>query len=299
MLAVVASMIDVVRLKKTLLSLPPSTLAVVFVGYLFGQIVSSYKWWLLARSGGIDVPYAHALKAYFIGMYINCFGFGIVGGDVARGLLITSGRQKKALGLASVVADRAHGLAILALLGIISAASFENDAIKSEFKYILYALALVIIIGWFVGPKLVLSFLKPPNKLHEIAKDLVAVFPKDPKRILYISFISACFHTIQILLHYAMAVAVGVHIPLSYLFVVIPFINTMSSLPISWQGLGVRENTYRLFLVPAFLTNEQALAWGAIWLLGLTLSSSIGGIVAVATGDIKLLNKSSIEPKPA
>jgi hypothetical protein len=88
-----------------------------------------------------------------------------------------------------------------------------------------------------------------------------------------------------------MASALGAEIPLATLFVVIPLVNIASSLPISWNGLGVRENSYMFFLTaaPALVTKEQAAAFGALWLLAVTVTSAIGGIVALISGDLRLL----------
>ena len=67
--------------------------------------------------------------------------------------------------------------------------------------------------------------------------------------------------------------------------------NIASSLPISWQGLGIRENSYIFFLTaaPAIVSKEQAVAFGALWLLAVTVSSAIGGIVALVSGDLRTL----------
>ena len=78
-----------------------------------------------------------------------------------------------------------------------------------------------------------------------------------------------------------MAYGLGVSIPWSVLLVVVPFVNIVSSLPISWMGLGVRENAYIFFLTPLFLSSEQAIAFGALWLLAVTVTSGIGGMLSV------------------
>ena len=72
----------------------------------------------------------------------------------------------------------------------------------------------------------------------------------------------------------------------------IPFVNIAASLPISWNGLGVREKSYETFLVassPALMTSEQAIAFGALWLLAVMTTSAIGGIVALISGDLTTL----------
>jgi len=56
MLAVALRLVDINELKQSLLSIPLRTLGAVVVIFFFGQLLSSYKWWLLARSGSIERP---------------------------------------------------------------------------------------------------------------------------------------------------------------------------------------------------------------------------------------------------
>jgi uncharacterized membrane protein YbhN (UPF0104 family) len=108
------------------------------------------------------------------------------------------------------------------------------------------------------------------------------------------------FHLLQISLHIVMAKAVGVEVPLPLLLVTVPFINILATLPVSWNGLGVRERAYVFFLVPSVLQPEHAVAFGAMWLLAVTVCSAIGGIVAVVTKDFDILkNIKAAEAKGA
>ena len=75
-----------------------------------------------------------------------------------------------------------------------------------------------------------------------------------------------------------MGLAIGVDIPWAYLFVTIPFVNILSTLPVSWNGVGVRENLYVAFLAPAVLSEEQAITLGALWIISVTICSAVGGI---------------------
>jgi hypothetical protein len=50
---------------------------------------------------------------------------------------------------------------------------------------------------------------------------------------------------------------------------------------------------YFLTAAPALVSNEQAAALGALWLLAVTVTSAIGGVVALGTGDLKLLRAPS------
>lgn len=297
MLLVVLRLVDLGTLKNTISSISIWWAALVVVGYTMGQFLSSFKWWLIATSSDLKVPYSHALKAYFIGMYVNNFGFGMVGGDVARGVLIAhgvehGGKPARSIGLASVVADRAHGLAVLALIGTITMLIVGRQNLEPTFFYMLGLLSVGIVVGWFFGPSILLRFIPPSSKWRKKIEMVTQVFPKNPQRILLITFVSLVFHLWQITLHWIMGMSLGISIPWSTLLVSIPFVNIASSIPIGWNGLGIRENAYVFFLVPAALpSNSEAFAFGAMWFLAVTVSSAIGGIFAFVSKDLKIVEE--------
>lgn len=292
MVAVVALSISFEKLLETLATISPITALVVIIGYTAGQILSSVKWWTIARAGGIDVPYTTALKALFIGMFVNCFGSGLgtVGGDVARGILISNGLPKKTEGIAAVVADRVHGLTVLSAIALSTSLFFDTGRVPGWILLCLLGLTLCFVLGWIVGPVL-LKTIPCSAAISAKMQQVASIFPRNARILVIITGMSVIFHCSQILLHAVMANAVGATIPLSTLFVVIPLVNIASSLPISWNGLGVRENSYIYFLTaaPALVSAEQAAAFGALWLLAVTTTSALGGIVALVTGDLKLL----------
>jgi hypothetical protein len=216
----------------------------------------------------------------------------MVGGDAVRGILVAQGQPKKTEGIASVVADRIHGLTVLSCLALATSFFIGNDRVPQNLIQFLWLMVLAFIGGWLIGPWLLVNFPFLKNtKLSAKLQQVAAIFPRDPKTLAIITGISILFHTLQISLHAVMAAGMGIDIPLATLFVVIPFVNIASSLPISWQGLGIRENSYIFFLTaaPAIVSKEQAVAFGALWLLAVTVSSAIGGIVALVSGDLRTL----------
>ena len=297
MLYLVVRMVDFAELSKTLARIPLWVVFTIVFGYMLGQIISAWKWWLIARAGQVDSSYWTALKSYFIGMYVNCFGLGIIGGDVVRGLLLADGKPVKAPAIASVVADRAHGLAVLALLGTIATLIFGLGTLAPVYSYILLVIGLCLVLGWFLGPIIVLKVVPPDNRFRQKIEEMNEVFPHKPSVILLVTIISAAFHLLHIALHAVMAYGVGATIGWSTLLVAIPFVNILSSLPISWNGLGVRENGY-LFFLAAVLTREEALAFGALWLLGIIVTSAFGGIAAFMTKDFSVYSRTMANVAP-
>ena len=290
MLALVFSYVDIQELKDTILNIPISVIIIVVGIYVVGQFVSSLKWWLIA-SNSVKASYGAALRAYFIGMYCNCFGLGTVGGDVARGLILSArGKGVKTEALASVIADRAHGLAVLSLIGILSVFALEHDRIDFSFKIILFVGALLIMFGWLIGPKIILALTPKHHRLRDKIERTLLQFPKDPAKLTVITILSVIFHCIQIFANGYMAHALGANITWSKIFASIPFVNIAGTLPISWQGLGVRESSLMFFLGNE-ISSEQAIAMGALWFAAVTVSGAIGGILAFISGDLGLVAK--------
>ena len=180
MLALAVRLVDLNELKHSLLSIPLPTLAMVVVIFFFGQLLSSYKWWLLARSGSIEAPWLLAAKAYFLGMAVNCFGFGTVGGDLARALVLGRKSKKKATALASVFADRVHGLTVLAAIGVVSIAFVGRQHIGREYLVLLPACITAVVVAWYFGPGIALAALPKGGALHKNMEQIAQVFPRDP-----------------------------------------------------------------------------------------------------------------------
>ena len=282
MLWLVLRLVESRDLLEALREISLGTVLIVVVGYFLGQALSAYKWLLIARSAKIDTSFIETLKAYYIGAFVNSFGLGVVGGDVARGLLLTKKEGAKTPALASVIADRAHGLAVLALIGMIAAVLTQGATLEPRVKLLLIICVPAIIAGWWLGPILLKMLFPKTSKLRIKAEQVEEAFPKDFVTLVMITIISVIFHSTQIALHWVIAQALGVNLAWSTLFVYVPVVNILATLPLSWNGLGVRETSYLYFLAPA-ITASQSVAFGAIWLLALSVTSAIGGLISVIT----------------
>jgi uncharacterized membrane protein YbhN (UPF0104 family) len=287
----VARSVDFAKLAQVISGIPLWTVLVLCGGYFIGQLLSSIKWWMLARSCHIEATFVEAFRIYFAAMFVNLAGVGTVGGDVLRGVLIGTARSKRAVGVASVVADRLHGLAVLAGVGTVSVGLFSHGTLPSYLSLMLCGLGGSIILGWFLVPRVVAVILPQQSRFHSKAAEIARAFPTHPRTIASITGISLLFHLTQIALHLCMAYGLGIEVSMTTLMTIVPFVNIVSSLPISWQGLGVRENAYRFFFVPAICSTEQAVAFGALWLLAVTTSALIGGVIGVISGALSRVDE--------
>ncbi|MCB0360944.1 MAG: flippase-like domain-containing protein, partial [Bdellovibrionales bacterium] len=120
LLVIVLRSVHLPDLVQTLLSIHPLVAVSIIVLYALGQVISAMKWRILFTEVGIQRSPKETIRAYFSGMFVNTFGLGTVGGDVVRGLALQPAKGRRASALASVVADRVHGLMVLSLIGAVA-----------------------------------------------------------------------------------------------------------------------------------------------------------------------------------
>ena len=280
---------DIDELRQTVMSVPAWLAVAVIAGYAASLALNSCKWWLIARGAGIQAPYTKALRASFVGAFANLMGLGTLSGDVLRGLLLTAGSGKKAEGIASVLTDRLVGLAVLLLIGLVSTLFVRHEQLPSSVMALLSLIAAGIAVGWFVGPWFVLRYFPRGNRFRQKVESMMRVFPRSPSALLPVIGVAVVFHLSQITLAWFIGRQLSAQVTYAKMIANVPFVNILSTLPISWNGVGVREKAIVAFFCPDVFSEEQVLTFGAIWLLGLFGSSLLGGLVAVLTGDFRIV----------
>jgi uncharacterized membrane protein YbhN (UPF0104 family) len=250
--------------------------------YLAGQLMSSYKWWLLGTSVGLDRPLGSYTRFYFMGMFFNLFGPSTLGGDVVRTLYLADGRQP-GLSFNSVVFDRASGLALLMALGAVGLLLFP----QYDFPWALTAGVVVagagLVIGWWTCPYLV-RLLPERNRIRRQVEDELAPFWRDRRMLLGISVVSIAFHLTQVTAQWVLARAAGAALPFSYCLIFHPMISVMTALPLSVGGFGVREGGYLYFLTRIDVDDSIAVTAGLLWFAVTALAGLLGGALFLASG---------------
>jgi uncharacterized protein (TIRG00374 family) len=290
LLSFLLSRVDVAQLLRVLSSARLSYLAVALAGYFFGQIISSVRWALLARPLGFKKPLKEFVLLYFIGMFFNLFAPSTVGGDLGRVFYLARGRTKKeesdrgmptANALISVIADRAIGMAVLVWIGAVALVVFPAYSLPSVVRTPTFALALGFLLGWMFLP-LLSRFLQ--QRQHPIGQNLslaLATYRSHQQVLLQTIFLSLMVHFIQAWMQILVGQALDVEIPWSYCFILYPLVGVFSALPISLNGIGLREGGYLFLLGQIDIGSEKAVAFGLLWFVIVVLDSLIGGLVFV------------------
>ncbi len=229
----------------------PRWLAVAWTLMLTSNLLGSYQWSRLLRVVDIRIPFWKVCAYYHIGLFFNNFLPANIGGDIAR--VADSSRHGPTTGAAvsAVLMDRLIGTLALAGLALVTTLPAVD-----RFHLALIYLALVGFFLLSVGllwavfhPALVpacqrllagvgLGGLGP--HLADLALRLEGF---RGQRVLYLQLfaVAALTQVSRIGVHALVARALGIALPFQYFLLLVPLLAVIVSVPISLNGIGVRE----------------------------------------------------------
>jgi glycosyltransferase 2 family protein len=284
------SRIDLGRFLSTLASADFSYVGIVLVIYLGTQVVSAVRWMVLARPLGFETRLTDMVVYYFIGMFFNLFAPSTVGGDVSRVYYLArdkgtdqrAGWRSTTLHATIVVlSDRAIGMIVLIWLGAAGLALFPAFAVPAALRHLTFALALGFVAGGLVLP--LLQQVLPANGRALFTKVRVALstFREHWSAILFAMVISLLVHVVQAAMHVLIGRALHIEVPLSYCFILYPLVGAFAALPITFNGIGLREGGYLFLLRVIGVDSEKAIAFGLLLFLIVAIDSLVGGIAFI------------------
>jgi uncharacterized protein (TIRG00374 family) len=256
-------------------------------------VIFAYRWKIMLTVSGVKVPLLMLVKFYFVGAFFNLFLPTALGGDVVRGYDLAMHSGKRVDAVTSVLMERIVGffaLAFIALLALLLGGGTIKDAAVTTVILVvcLGYFALVIIVFNAKMMKRLVTMLKF-IKLWGIGRRLDRMYDSlhaftAHKVVLWQCFaLSLICQTLTILAGYSLALAINLKLPLIYFFMILPMIWILIMVPLSINGLGVREGAFVFFftrvgvsdsaaLLLSFLTFSRAIALGLmggiIYLLG-------------------------------
>jgi len=263
-------------------------LAPLLVGvglFLVSQALSAYKWSRIGRALGFEESLVDYARFYFIGMFFNLFGPSTLGGDLVRALYLGAGRRRR-LAVSSVVFDRASGLALLVALGALGFVLFPEYQFPPSLILGTVAMGGALLAGWWAAPRLVrlLPATRWTGQLRrEVEVDLAPLW-RDRRLLATVALVSVVFHLTQVAGQYVLARAAGARLPFSYCLIFHPAIGVMTALPVSVNGLGVREGGYLYFLTRLDVDDSIAVALSLLAFGVTVFGGLLGGLVFLASG---------------
>lgn len=261
-------------------------------GLLFAShVLASYQWSRLLRAAGITLPFWKVVSYYHVGLFFNNFLPANVGGDLARTLDASRTGSSRASALSTVILDRLLGTVALGCIAVIT-------TIPALDHYHLAA-AYAGVVVFFAGAVLALRAVLEPRVLAVLERVLsklglgrvapsierlstsLAAFRGQRTLLLSLFAIALGVQVMRIFVHVLFAKALALHIPAAYFFLFVPLLAVIVSLPISLNGIGVREGAGILLFGLVGLDRNSAFALQFGTYLVAVGVSLLGGLVFV------------------
>lgn len=264
---------------------------VAVVAYAAGQALSAYKWQILTRPVGLTLSYSRAIAMYFIGMFFNIFLPTIVGGDAVKAVLLARHTRAPARSTITVFMERNTGLFALLTIATV-AAWFAPGAVRLA-GLPLFTLTILLFAA-FLGANAALfdariyrvvdlAIVRTPLARFRARAmslyDALIPYTRAPGTVAAAILLSFVHQAVVILVVFLNTRALEHPFPLTAIAVFVPLISVAGMLPVSVNGLGVREALYLLLFGQLGAPAEVAVLLGLMY-FAVTLAASLpGGIL--------------------
>src|SRR3989440_1113095 len=275
-------------------------IAAGMLAYFVVEVAAALRWQILLKVQGIRLSFPRLSGLFLIGMFYNQFLPGGTGGDIIKSYLLLKETDKKAGALLAVVLDRFIGLVALVAITV-TLVSMRFDLLSQTHETRRYLWFLLILLSISIASLLASFVVSGFNLFHLLPHK----FPGREKLIeiaaayhLYARHWFATFLAFgaSLVAHLAtfmtfLFVAYALHaedvrkqppvpVPVVDFFAVMPIERTITAVPISLAGIGLREKLLQVMLNNLCgVTIEKSKLIGSLGFLVIVICCAPGGLV--------------------
>ncbi|MBN1894455.1 flippase-like domain-containing protein [bacterium] len=215
-------------------------------------LLGCHQWRLLLAGEDIHIPWMKSLEFYFIGLFFNNVLVGGVGGDIFRVIDVRRYSRKGAASLSTVFLDRMMGFFVLSAMAVLAAPWF---LFRHGTAHAVGLFMGLFAAGWVLFLLMIFSkkFGKPPawilKKILPSAqvcrfrdvRGKITAFVRNGRLFWSVTGLSVLIQAARIMTHYMLGRSIGIQVSAGYFLLFIPVIAVISSLPVTFGGIGIRE----------------------------------------------------------
>ena len=242
----------------------PGNLLVALIVGIIGVVLSCYQWRSVLQAENIRYDLAELIDLYVVGIAFSHFLPTGMGGDAIKAVRVGQESGNSAGSASAVVMCRVTGFFAMVLIAI-PVLLLWHDTFDGHLM--LWFAALALLVGTMIGVALLCAILLPRlgrqvGKAPRAGKWVQRVVEhrifasalkignalyaslKKKRSVLVATLYGVLFWASAVLNCYSYADAIGIHAPLHFYFLVVPFISLIAFLPISINGYGLRESAF-------------------------------------------------------
>lgn len=258
--------------------------------FVISNLLGAVQWHALLELQDIVLPFRQVVVLYFVGVFFNNFMVGNVGGDAVRIYDLKRLTGRGVSGFAATFLDRFIGLFVLSCFSVVTFLCSPNLWQAGLVLPILSLGALLCAILCFgfsgrlsdVVVKICRRFL--PEKISGLIGDIRDCFQlyRRAYGVLARVAVLACgVQLSRVSVYFFVGIALGQSISFMPYLTFIPLIAIVAAVPISFGGIGVRENMGALLFGQVGVAPAVALTMMFFGYLAGIVASLMGGVMFV------------------
>jgi uncharacterized membrane protein YbhN (UPF0104 family) len=292
LLWVLFSRVDVARLWSVARHASAPWLAGALLLYLAMVLTSPCPLGRIHHGQGLELGFGTVTSSFLVATFFNNFLPSNIGGDVIRIADTAPAAGSKTLATTVVLIDRGLGLLgliLMAALGATTGPQFAASGIGAGMLWMAFVGGSTLATLALVFPEAFTRLLQPLRLLHaewvdeRLARLTSALlrFRETPTALCGCFAGAVAVQTILVLFYLAIAHSMAIPIGFTSLAVIVPVTFIVQMLPVSMNGLGVREATFGFYFTRLGLPLESALLVSFVGAALIILFSLSGAVVYI------------------
>ncbi len=251
-------------------------------------VLMAWRWRLLLLAKGLPAPIGWLTRTYFVALFAGQFLPAAIGGDAVRAVELGRRTHDAPEAVASVLIDRLVGVVSLVALALIAIAVGGREAHRPEVVVAeaVFGLAAVIMLGLLFSRRMrewTRRLLEPRADGRRLAAgerfyDALHSYREHRATLASVFGLAMVVQAARIGVIWMLVRALALPVGLPVVLVTGPVVFAALVLPVSLNGIGVREAVFVYFL-RSDVSTSQAVALGLAFLAVGTLTALVGAVV--------------------
>lgn len=279
--------LDLAALRSLFATMPLWFYLMSLSAVLGGQVLYAWRWKQILAASGVPITVGTAVQQYFIGIFLNNFFPSTVGGDMAKVYYLGRHHGYRPIA-ASIVLDRLLSIGLLALLATAMYWIAPDPSPRfAATRAFVTAIAVCLIGGLVLAARgtgglpqrlsrfgtLAVGF---AERAQRFRYDMAAAARRPQVVVQSAAVVATYFFVLTAVYRAFLLINTSAHPPYLTLLTAVTTASLLSNIPVSVNGLGLREQLHAILLQPLGVPREAAVAISLLIFAHLLVSSLLG-----------------------
>jgi len=282
--------IDFSRVFEIVASIDKSMLIISFIVLLAAQTLYFSVWFFVVRKLGMRVPIKHVVSFSFQSLFVNNF-LTFVGGDIYRGVKLNSITKSRFDTTFSIMITRFLMIFTLFIMAGVSLVlfgdvlDFGRKMLWTGVAVLFICLLYILLVGISSRSKFFREEEEKNTFIRKISDRLInnhIIIGENFTFFLFLMLLNIAGHVTGFFSIWILSRSLELHLSFLYIIIFMPLLRILLMVPVSFNGVGIREVSFVAFLTRFGFQEAEALSLGLMQSFLTVSMSLLGGILLVS-----------------